>query len=352
MTNPSYLTFSVQGLLLAVDTAVVREIVWLPNLTVLAEYPSSIAGAFNLRGTIVPVMDLTLRFGRPPQRYNLSDRVIIMSIPENEARGRKRGPRLLGIIVHDVHGVTDIGAEEIERPPFPEREMEPHPFFVQGAAKVDEKIVMILDPVKILDFDFTLEDSVIENPVIGSGSANGSFCPEAVPVEKETFQRRALEFWQALDREDPADLIPVAVIGLNGESLCVELKTVREFSKLRNFTPVPCCPKHVVGNMNLRGNVLTLIDIRTLLNMQAGRPTESTKVMVADAGDIQAGVVVDELFDVIYLKPADLTPLSSDAGAIGEKFIKGTVFYGNRMMAMLDLEKILDWEGLAVNEEP
>jgi purine-binding chemotaxis protein CheW len=351
MTNQSFLTFGVQGLLLAVDTDVVQAIIWLPELTVLEEYPSSIAGAFNLHGTIVPVMDLTIRFGRPPQRYNLSDRIIILSIPEYEVRGRKCGPRLLGIIVHDVHEITDIREEEIERPPFPEREVEPHPYFVRGAAKAGEKIVMIVDPAKILDFDFTLQESAIAESEIGPESASRYFCPEAVQEEKEIFHKRAFELQQALDREDPTKLIPVAVIGLNGEYLCVELATVREFSKLRNFLPVPCCPEHIAGNMNLRGNVLTLVDIRTLLNTQTGRPTESTKVVIADTGDIHAGIVVDEIFDVVYLKPMDITPVPSVAGAIGKKFIKGTAPYGNQMMAMLDLEEILRWEGLVVNEE-
>lgn len=351
MTNQSFLTFRVQGLLLAVDTDVVRAIIWLPKLTVLEEYPSSIVGAFNLHGTIVPVMDLTIRFGRPPQRYNLSDRVIILSIPEYEVRGRKCAPRLLGIIVNDVHEVTDIPEEDIERPPFPEREMVPHPYFVRGAAKDGERIVMIVDPAKILDFDFTLEESAITKSEIGPESTISYFFPEAIQEEKEIFHKRALELQPAFDREDPTKLIPVAIIGLNSEHLCVELKSVREFSKLRNFIPVPCCPEHIAGNMNLRGNVLTLVDIRTLLNMQPGRPTESTKVIIADAGDIHAGIVVDEIFDIIHLRPIDITPVPSVVGAINEKFLKGTVPYGNQMMAMLDLEEILRWEGLVVNEE-
>jgi len=351
MKNQSFLTFSVQGLLLAVDTDAVRAIIWLPKLTVLEEYPSSIAGAFNLHGTIVPVMDLTIRFGRPFQRYNLSDQVIILSIPEYEVRGRKCGPRLFGIIVNDVHEVTDIPEEDIEHPPFPEREMVPHPYFVRGAAKVGERIIMIVDPAKILDFDFTLEESAIAESAIGPDSAIRYFCPEAVREEKEIFHKRALEQQQVFDREDPTKLIPVAVIGLNSEYLCVELKSVREFSKLRNFIPLPCCPEHISGNMNLRGNVQTLVDIRTLLNMQSGKPTESIKIIVADTGDIHAGVVVDEIYDVIYLKPMDITPVPSVAGVISEKFIKGTAPYGNQMMAMLDLEEILSWEGLVVNEE-
>lgn len=351
MTNQPFLTFRVQGLLLAVDTDAVRSIAWLPELTVLEEYPPSMAGAFNFHGTIVPVMDLTIRFGHPAERYHLSDRVILLAIPEYSVRGRKCGPRLLGIIAHDVLEVADIREEEIERPPFPGREIEPHPFFVRGAAKVDEKIVMIVDPVKILDFDFTVDESAIGAEGITPESANRSFCPEALPEERAVFQKRALDLRQALDLEDPTAFIPVAVVGLNGECHGIEMKGVREFSKLRDFIPLPCCPEHIVGNMNLRGSVLTLVDIRMLLNMPPVRPTASTKIVVVDTEKIFAGVVVDEIFAVVYLKPKELTPVVSVAGATGEKFFKGTLPYGNRRISLLDLEEILSCERLIVNEE-
>ncbi|MBU1398368.1 MAG: chemotaxis protein CheW, partial [Proteobacteria bacterium] len=340
------------GLLLAVNTDVVGEIVWLPELTVLEEHPSSIAGAFNLRGKIVPVMDLTIRFGRPLMRYNLSDRVIILSIPEYELRGRKCGPRLLGIIVNRVNDVIEIPDEDIEHPQFSERDIEPNPFFIKGAAGFGDKIIMIVDPLKILDFDFTPDESAIAASENIPESSISYFCPEAVPEEKEIYHRRASELQQTPDLEDSATLKPVAVIGLNSEYLCVELKSVREFSKLINFISVPCCPEHIAGNMNLRGNVLTLVDIRNLLNMQSGELKETTKVIVADTGEILAGLVVDEIFDVVYLRPTDITPVPSVAGATVKKFIRGTAPYGNNMMSILDLEEILRWEGLVVNEEP
>ena len=143
----------------------------------------------------------------------------------------------------------------------------------------------------------------------------------------------------------------VAVVSLNSECLCVELEAVREFSRIHNFTPVPCCPEHIAGNMNLRGNVLTVIDIRGLLNMQAGKISESKKVIVADAGEFSIGIIIDEILDVISLNASDIVPVPSSVRALNEKFVKGAAPYGDRMAALLDLKEILAWEGLIVNEE-
>jgi purine-binding chemotaxis protein CheW len=339
MTNQSFLTFTLHGLLLALDTKVVREIIWLPELTLIEECPSYIAGVVNMRGKIVPVMDLNIRFGHSPQRYGVSDRIIILDVTElysevPDMQSKIQNPKskidLLGIIVNEVLDVIDVSGEDIELPPFEGRETEPHPHFVSGAAKAGENIVMILNHWTILDSEFELKESEIEKPEIIPQSAISYFCHEADQKEKKIFHNRAINLKQVFDGEDSERVMPVVVISLNNECVCVELEAVREFSKIHNFTPIPCCPEHIVGNMNLRGNVLTVVDISGLLNMQAGKISESTKVIVADSGEFPVGVIVDEILDVIYLRASDIVPLPPSIRALNEKFVKGAALYGNR----------------------
>jgi len=360
MTNQSFLTFSLHGLLLAVDTNAVKEIIWLPELTLIEECPSYIAGVVNMHGKIVPIMDLNIRFGHSLQKYSCSDRIIVLDISECGVRNAEfnsepRTPNpeliLLGIIVNEVLDVIDIPQENIEPPPFEGREITPHPHFVSGEAKAGETIIMILNTRTILDLEFEIKESEIDKSEIIPQSAISYFCPEADQKEKEIFHERAFNLQQVFDDDDSSQLIPVAVIGLSSEYLCVELASVREVSKIRNFIPLPCCPEHIAGNMNLRGNVLTVVDIRSLLNMKAGKPSESTKVIVAGTDELPAGIIVDEIFDVIYLRPMDIVPIPSAIRPISEKFIKGAAPYGNRMMAILDFKEILSWDGLVVNEE-
>ena len=72
------LIFNLDDARFGVDATRVRESVWLPELTPIEEAPPYIAGIFSLRGQIVPVTDLNLRFGHPARPYRLSDQIVIL----------------------------------------------------------------------------------------------------------------------------------------------------------------------------------------------------------------------------------------------------------------------------------
>lgn len=358
MTDRSFLTFSLQGLLLAVEAVAVREIIRLPELALAEECPAYIAGMADIRGKIMPVMDLSARLGHPAQGYGCSDKVIVLGLPElaTEVAGQLSPlPALsshivpMGIIVNDVHDVVDIPEGDIGPPPCETAQSRAQGRFVSGKVRYGDEIFMVLDPLKTLDINSPVSETA--PGAYTARSASGYFCAQATTEERETFRRRAAKLRRVAGGGDAGRVLPAVVISLNGEGLCVELDSVREFSALRNFTPVPCCPRHIAGNMNLRGNVLTLIDIRGLLNAQAGKISETSKIIVADAGDFPAGIIVDEILDVINLRAEDIVAVPSTMKAANDKFVKGAVPFGGGLMALLDLKAILSWEGLIVNED-
>jgi purine-binding chemotaxis protein CheW len=353
MKNQSLLTFTLHGQTMAIDTKVVREIIWLPELTLLEECPDYMAGVINLHGKILPVLDLNQCFNHPPRRYSCSDRVIILDVAEAGVSlpASQASMGMLGIIVNDVLDVLDIPGEDIELPPLAGCETRPHFRFISGEAKSGDGIIMVLDSRKILAGEFGTEDGEIAIPETPPPSAISYFCPEADQSEKEIFHNRAGALRQVFDQDDVAGRLGVAVVMLNGECLCLELESVREFAKIHNITPVPCCPEHIVGNMNLRGNVLTVVDIRGLLNMGIGKIPENSKVVVADGQNFSAGIVVDEILDVITIRESDIVEVPATIKALNEKFVKGAAPFGSKMMALLDIRKILAWDGLVVNEE-
>ena len=113
------------------------------------------------------------------------------------------------------------------------------------------------------------------------------------------------------------------------------------------MTPVPCCPSHIIGNVNLRGNVLTLIDIRAALNLPGVRPGSGGKAVVVKINGVEVGILVDALHDVMNVRTAEII---SPGVAQAERPIKGTAKYGNRLMSILDLPKLLRLEEWQVNE--
>ena len=340
MTDQSFLVFGLQGQLLALEAMAVREIIWLLEITPLDEIPPYLTGVINLRGRLIPVMDLNRRFGHAAQRYQLTDSIIVVALEGV----------LVGLIANEVNEVITISPENIEASPAASLIGAIPPQFATRVAKVDEAIITLLDHANLLQ-DETLSQETVWEEAPEPMAARSSFCPEASPEERAVFRARARSSMQPPVDEGFAGMIPTAVVGLNGEYFGVDLELVRRFADLRHLTPIPCCPGHIVGNMNLRGNILTLVDIRTLLDLPGAAVSEDSKVMVASLGELSAGVVVDQVFDIIYLNPADIGPVPTAIQKSGEKYLKGTTPYGGKVMTILNLSNLLASENLVVAEE-
>ncbi len=102
--------------------------------------------------------------------------------------------------------------------------------------------------------------------------------------------------------------------------------------------------------MNLRGEVLTLVDVRPALKMPVSM-MQKKGVIVLDHSGLVAGVVVGEICEVIHLDPARITSRVSTATAVMSGYWSGTATYGNHILTILDLPKLLESGELVVNEE-
>ncbi|MBT5830213.1 MAG: hypothetical protein HOH77_08460, partial [Candidatus Latescibacteria bacterium] len=133
--NQSYYVFGLRGKKYAILTESVKETHWLPKLTPLEEAPMYVPGVFNLRGEIVPVIDLERRLGYPSRSYLPEEKVVTIFWESG----------LMGLIVADIFPLQQIEDTQIEAAPqygLPERQV---PAYIQGIAKVDGDILMVLD---------------------------------------------------------------------------------------------------------------------------------------------------------------------------------------------------------------
>jgi len=329
---PPYLLFSVNGTRYGVEAKSVLEITWLPELTPVEEAPPYIAGVINLRGKIAPVMNLGLRLVHPPQRYQLSDSIVMLQVDGVT----------MGVIVSEVSDVVGIPASAIEPPPRYDDDTPAQIHFIAGNAKVGEEIIMLLDVPRLIHAPALPASGDSANP-------QTYFCTDATDEERTVFRTRAHNLMQAVESLEAVERIPLSIIQLGEECFGVGLEVVREFSHLRRVTPIPCCPPHIAGNMNLRGDILTLADIRTLLNISTG--SAAAEVMVIESGDLHIGVPVDQVLEVIYLRPADIAPMPAASQEGKNEYCKGMVRYGDSMVSILDIQKILAKGGLEVEEE-
>jgi len=358
-----YLIFSLHDLHYGVDTLLVQEIFQLPELISVAEAPDDIVGMLNLRGKIVPVMHLDLRLGLPMQECQLSDSVIVLNC----------GDLQIGIIVNTVYEVKDIESQAIEYDIDYGRVKQINYRFVAGLATIDSQNIVLINHENLLRdtdavealfdetniYELTKQNLELQFLESADNKQKSSIitnfydicCPNATPEQKAIYRERAENLKQSSESSELTGLLPLAVIGLNNEYFGLDLELVQEFTRIRNFTPIPCCPPHIVGNMNLRGDILTLVDIRSALNMPLAPTKNGTKALVISIDDLVAGFPVDEVFDVMYLHPSEITTLPVAVPIGNNEYLRGTAPYSEKMLTIIDMPKLLKSKVLTVNEE-
>ncbi|WDE09644.1 chemotaxis protein CheW [Thalassomonas haliotis] len=140
-----YLTFMLQGEEFGVDILCVQEIrVW-SALTQLPNKPDYIKGVINLRGVIIPIIDLRLRFGKEPLEYNEQTVTIILSNHD------KQNPMVVGIVVDAVSEVYKFNSRAIR--PAPSFGQVVDNCFLKGLASIEDKLIILLDSKTLLDHE-------------------------------------------------------------------------------------------------------------------------------------------------------------------------------------------------------
>lgn len=324
-----YLIFSLYDTRYAIAAKSAKEIFLLPELKPVAEAPPDIVGLLNLHSKFVPVMHLDLRFGHKLDRYHLTDSVIVVESQDLQ----------VGVIVHQVETVIDIddryiqadldlayGRDRIERA------------FIKGAINLDDEIIMLLDVDNLVRHPDALESIKPEAEAVSNFY---DYFAEATHNAKAVLQQRAVNLKKTSDEAEATELISVAVFSINGSYFGLDLDIVREFIKIERITTIPCCPSHIIGNINLRGEILTLVDICQALNLTVVNYQRPAKAVVVEVDEVVAGIVVEEVFDVVKLRPKELKSVPAAINSNTAAYLQGMADYQGSSLNIIDLPKLL-----------
>jgi purine-binding chemotaxis protein CheW len=130
---------------------------------------------------------------------------------------------------------------------------------------------------------------------------------------------------------------------LGNEEFAIPLLSVKEVIAVPEITPIPSSPIHFLGIMNLRGQVISIIDLRQKLGIQAKNSTE-TAVIICDLGNLCLGVVVDSINSVLAPKCEDISPKPELQSSKNSDYITGVFRKENRLVIFLDIVKTLSPE--------
>lgn len=144
-TPQQYLTFSLGGEVFALGILNVKEIIEFGNVTEIPMMPAFIRGVINLRGSVVPVIDLAARFGGKATKISRRTCIVIVELETSEG---VEGKQDLGVIVDAVNEVLEIPRADIE--PAPSFGAKIRADFIQGMGKVEGRFVIILNVERVL----------------------------------------------------------------------------------------------------------------------------------------------------------------------------------------------------------
>ena len=296
-----------------------------PSLSAAQDLPPYFAGLMNLHGEIVPVVDLARRFGRSTQPCRPDQSVLVL----------REDALVIAILADRLIDLVDIPDNSVE--PYFQVEgaaLNYSPTVIRGYAQAQEGVAILLDASALvrLMFDVTLQASPEGDPPPDFIAAS--------PGDPDQLRLRTQQLANppVVPEERPDGY---ALVVINQSRFAIDLRRVIEFAHLGSYTPVPCCPDHILGCINLRGSIITVLDVAPIL---LGTPSkDSREVAILELAGQRVALAVHAVSDVNSYPASATTELSGQA--FGHPHARRLLRIGDDVAEVLDLDALLR-EGL------
>jgi purine-binding chemotaxis protein CheW len=140
------------------------------------------------------------------------------------------------------------------------------------------------------------------------------------------------------------EVVQVVSFRLGGEEYGVDISQVQEIIRMVEITHVPRAPHFMEGVINLRGQLIPIIDLRTRFGMSRIDPTKSTRIVVTEIGNKRVGIVVDSVSEVLNIPIENVEAAPEMVAGVGTEYIQGVGKLGERLIIMLDLTMVISTE--------
>jgi purine-binding chemotaxis protein CheW len=134
---------------------------------------------------------------------------------------------------------------------------------------------------------------------------------------------------------------------LQEETYGINVMQVQEVLRYTDIAPVPGAPDYVMGIINLRGNVVTVIDTRARFGLPPSEVTDNSRIVIIESERQVIGIMVDSVAEVVYLKQSEIDTAPNVGTDESAKFIQGVSNRDGELLILVDLNKLLsdeEWE--------
>lgn len=292
----------------AIGIMQVQEIIRVPQMVKVPNCEAYIDGVISIRNNLLPIINLRTYFGMEGLGYNDQMRVLIVDM----------GTFSAGLIVDKVSEVLRVPVNAIQPPPKFSIESGEQ---LKGVVRLNdgERMILLLDPSKIISADelSSLGDFEEAKDMVNSNDDN------------------------LVQMQDEEKLV---TFRLGVEEYGIKIENVQEINRMTSITKIPRAPYHIEGIVNLRGNVITALDLRKLLKLEEKQVTDSTRIIIVDVNNKRTGIIVDSVTEVINFEKRLIEPTPDIlSSGVDSDYIEGVAKLKNnsRMIMILNLNKVL-----------
>jgi len=146
--------------------------------------------------------------------------------------------------------------------------------------------------------------------------------------------------------DDGDEVLRWVTFELDSETYCISVSDVREVLRFTEIAPVPGSPEYVVGIINLRGNVVTVIDTRRRFGLVPSEVDDSTRIVIIDIDGQEVGILVDSVAEVVDLRVSAIEAAPNVGNEDTSRYIQGVTSREGQLLIIIDLNKLLSEEEL------
>lgn len=146
---------------------------------------------------------------------------------------------------------------------------------------------------------------------------------------------------QAQSKVETNEILQLVSFKIANEEFGVDILNVQEINKMTQITKVPNAPDFVEGVINLRGRVIPIIDLRTRLKLEKKQHDKDTRIIVVEISNKTVGFIVDAVNEVLRIPTNIIEPPPQLATGIDSDFIRAVGKLEDRLLILIDLEKVL-----------
>lgn len=306
----------------------VVEVMKLPALGYPQKLPNNIIGVLKFNNININILDIRFYLDVNVTKYSVDNKLIVVKTDES----------IFGIIADNIENIIDFENSKIERLPFVSENR-----IIDSLYHIEEQTVSILNM-------YALEQLLRQGVETKSDVDIKSLFPTD-EKSLEVFNMRAKYLITKLDNSVAQTAFvndKFVTFALNETSYCINLKYVKEVTNKMNIIQLPCSPDYIEGLMTVRGDFITVINFKKILNLSHTNYSQKPKVIIIDSEQYKIGFLVDEIFEIADI-PEEL--IYNKKTSIDDTFISSEIIRGNDIQLLINMEKVLSDEKMFIDED-